>query len=156
MTPVDFETLTPEHANELWDRLKDGCIDDFSRNQPALVAERLTSPNTVCFEGVGWMAMVSSILPRLGAEIHFITWGDISETQAIREARGVIAYVFETYKLERLSATPPKFNKKAARIAMRMGFRFEGCIRHAFLYHNKYFDVDVYGLLRSEWEQGRH
>lgn len=149
---LDFEQITSTRANQLWDHIKSGVIDDFNVNNPEFVAARLTAPNTVAFEHPNGIAMLTSILPRLGCELHFSTWGNVSENEIIRFGREVIDYAFETYHLERISATPPAFNKMAIRVSLRLGFRFEGNIRHAFLYRGKYHDVHVYGMLKSEHE----
>lgn len=152
---LDFETITPEYANELWRRIQSGLVDDFTINNPDLFAAKLCAPNTVCFEHPSGIAMLSSICPRLGAELHFWSWDNVSDDEIVHFGREVVAYAFDTYELERLTATPPAFNKMAIRIAGKLGFTFEGNVRHAFLFKSKYHDVHIYGLLRSEFERGR-
>lgn len=150
----DFEQISPERANDLWAKIQDGVIDDFNAADPRILAGVLTAPSTVCFEHENGMSVLSGISPRLNADIHFWSWNHESASKIIKLGREVAAYAFETYKLERMTATVPSFNKFAINIAMRLGFRYEGCVRHAFLYHGKYHDVNVYGILRSEYERG--
>lgn len=150
MQVLDLETLTPERANEIWEHVRNGVIDDFSVDNPSLFASILTAPNTVVFEHANGIAILSHIYPRLGAELHFWSWGDVDEVEIVSFGRKVIAYAFETYQLERLTATPPGFNRMASRIATALRFQYEGCVRHAFLYHGKYHDVFIYGLLRRD------
>ena len=150
----DFEQISPERANELWKRIQSGVIDDFNAADPRILAANLTAPSTVCFEHERGMSVLSNICPRLNADIHFWSWDGESANEIIKIGREVMRYGFETYTLERMTATIPAFNKFAIMIASRLGFRYEGCIRHAFLYHGKYKDVNVYGMLRAENESG--
>src|SRR6266478_883717 len=59
--------------------------------------------------------------------------------------------LFTRYELNRLTAYIPAFNKQAIRMATIIGFRFEGELRRAFLSHGKYHNLQLYGLLQSEF-----
>lgn len=153
MTQLDLETITPQRANDLWRMLQHGGMDDFNAQNPEIFAARLAAPDTVCFEHPRGLAMLSGIHPRLNADIHFWSWGGLSDAEIVRFGREVMKYAFDTYQLERITAAPPAFNKMAARIAVRLGFKYEGTFRHSFLFHGKYMDVFIYGIVRSEFEK---
>ena len=151
MKLLDLHAITPERASEIWDQINGGVIDDFHRDRPEDFARLLVAGNTVAFEHPHAIILLTAIQPRLGCEIHFWTWDGVTEAEMVDVGREILAYAFETYQLERITATPPAFNKVAQNVATKLGFRFEGNVRHAFLYNGKYFDVYLYGLLKSEF-----
>ncbi len=152
---LDLSTLSRDRANQMWEHISNGLIDDFHRNNPELVAARLLDPHTVAFEHDSGLVTLSSICPNLGAEIHFWTWEKVSDAELIRFGREVVSYAFDTYNLERLTAWFPAFNGVARRVSLRLGFRYEGLMRHAFLYKGKYFDVEMTGMTRRDYQAKR-
>lgn len=151
--PIDVLAMTTQDAEELWQRIRKQklCFDDFTRDRGDVFASRLVNPTSAAFETKDGLVLVESIVPRLSAEIHFYLWGSPHEVDIDATGRDILWYVFHTYKVHRISAYPPVFNKIAKRLAARLGFKYEGCIRQQFLYEGRYQDVLVYGLLEQEF-----
>jgi RimJ/RimL family protein N-acetyltransferase len=156
LTPIDVASITTERANWLWEhvRRQSTCFDDFSRDRGDIFAARLCSPQTAIFEyGDSGLILIENIVPKLGATIHFFVWDPrVIEGEIVEVGRQACASVFEQYELHRITAAPPIFNKLATRVATRVGFRYEGTLRQAFLFKDQYHDIGVYGLLAHEFE----
>jgi hypothetical protein len=155
-----IDPMAYDRGKWLWDHVRklDACFDDFSCDENGPIAElfarRLASPQTVAFEfGDLGLITVEDIVPRLGASIHFFCWGDVDDS--MREAgRQAIDFTMETYLLRRLTAAPPEYNRLAKRLVVELGFSPEGRMRHAFLKHERYWDILLYGLIKEN-EYGR-
>jgi len=151
---LDPVTITPEDANRLWDRVRrqDICFDDFSRDNPDLFAQRLVAPTTAAFlYKDAALVTAEQIVPRLNAYLHFFLWDtSLSESEMSIAGRRIARDVVDMFDLHRLSACPPAFNKLACRLATRIGFRYEGLMKGAFLYKDHYHDVEIRGLLADD------
>lgn len=156
-----IDPTTYNRGNWLWERVRklDACFSDFmcDENGPIaeLFAQRLADPRTAAFE-VGDIALITfeDIVPRLGASVHFLSWGEITEAD-MAAGREAIDFVMETYLLRRLTAGPPEYNRLAKRLAVELGFQAEGRMRSAFLKNGRYWDVLLYGLVKEETHANR-
>jgi hypothetical protein len=153
--PLDIATMTGADANRLWDNVRKQtiCFDDISKDRGDIFAARLASPNTAAFEfNDAGLVMVESIVPRLMGVVHWYLWDPkkVTETELVEFGREICAHVMDVYQLHRLCAAPPMFNKLALRVAQRVGFKYEGTMRQAFLYQGLYHDVQMWGLLRQD------
>ena len=80
-------------------------------------------------------------------------WGRGFATEA---AGAIIRYGFETFDLNRLSAVHFARNPASGRVLQKNGMRHEGSLRQDLKKWDEYVDVEVYGILRSEWKaEGR-
>ena len=78
------------------------------------------------------------------------SWGQGYATETCRE---LIRYVFEEQDCQVLSVTHFPFNQKSRRVIKKLGFAYEGVMRHAHdLPDGTVSDLVVYSLLRSEYE----
>jgi len=68
-----------------------------------------------------------------------------------RALRGVLAHAFGTLGFNRVELRCVTDNRASRRVAERLGFRHEGCLRQAEMLHGLARDCDVYGLLASEF-----
>jgi ribosomal-protein-alanine N-acetyltransferase len=75
-------------------------------------------------------------------------WGRGFATEA---AGAVIAYGFEILGLNRLFAIHFARNPASGRVLEKNGMRHEGSLRQDIRKWDEYVDVEVYGILRSEW-----
>jgi len=66
----------------------------------------------------------------------------------------VIKYAFETLKLERLTAVHCTKNRAATLIDLKLGFIKEGTIRNGFKVRDRFYDTQIMGLLKKDWENG--
>ena len=151
--PIDPEALGRDDAIALWEKVRKQrqCFDDLTRDRGDVFAARLMNPATACFQTDDCLVLVESIIPHLSAEIHFYVWSPMRQADMLRYAKAILREMFETHQLHRISAFPPVFNQVAQRMAVRLGFKWEGNIRQQFLYDGRYHDVLIYGLLRQEF-----
>jgi len=151
---LDPVTITADDANRLWERVRtqDLCFDDFSRGHAELFAERLASPTTVGFlYKDAALVTVEHIVPKLNGWMHFFLWDTaLAEGEMAVAGRRIARDVIDMFELHRLTALPPSFNKLACRLATRVGFRYEGLMKGAFLYKGHYHDVEIRGLMAED------
>jgi RimJ/RimL family protein N-acetyltransferase len=70
----------------------------------------------------------------------------------MREAlEAMIGCAFSTMRLRRLEAEVDTRNLASARLLQRLGFAREGLLRQRWVAKGEVKDVEIYGLLRSEW-----
>ena len=67
--------------------------------------------------------------------------------------RVMIQHAFEELKLNRVEIRCALGNGSSNRVAQRLGFRLDGTLRGANLLYGEYHDLNIYGLLASEWEE---
>lgn len=59
-------------------------------------------------------------------------------------------YAFRKLKMNRIQVKVAKGNSKSAAIPKKLGFEYEGTERAGELHRNKFFDLEVYSLLKSD------
>ncbi len=72
---------------------------------------------------------------------------------ASEAAKRVIQYGFEELKLNKILATHFLFNPASGRVLQKIGMQKEGELRENYLKNNKYEDVALYSILKSEYEK---
>lgn len=93
---------------------------------------------------------LTDIVPGEDANAHY-TFFDRRHNGRRDLVVAMLKYVFEKYQFQRLSAQIPNYATKQARhFAQACGFMYEGKRRKAAPYKGDRFDVNLYGILRSE------
>ncbi len=69
-------------------------------------------------------------------------------------AKAIVKYGFETLGLHRINGRHFKRNPASGRILEKIGMKHEGCQRQAYKKWGKFEDWELYGILRSEYEEG--
>lgn len=87
----------------------------------------------------------------LGYWIAKESWGRGYATEA---AGAVIAYGFKARRLHRIYATPFKRNPASARVLQKLGMKHEGAAREHVMKWGLFEDLELYGILRTEWQEG--
>lgn len=66
--------------------------------------------------------------------------------------RSMLKYIFETFGFQRVTASIPLYAKESTQVftEKHLGFTKEGRLRKAVKFDNKWFDVNLYGMLREE------
>ncbi len=73
------------------------------------------------------------------------------------EAFGLwVGYLFEAFNLTRLGYTTWSGNPGMIRVGEKLGFTLEGRIRRGCEVNGQFYDRIKMGLLRDEWQSGRH
>jgi RimJ/RimL family protein N-acetyltransferase len=66
--------------------------------------------------------------------------------------QAILPYAFEVVHLEKVYLGVYDFNEGAMRCYERLGFRYEGRLRHQIYYEGRYWDEWPMRMLRSEWD----
>jgi RimJ/RimL family protein N-acetyltransferase len=99
--------------------------------------------------GVGLMPEPEHQHAELGYWIGVPYWGQGYATEAARE---LLRYGFEDLRLHRIFASHFKHNAASGRILVKLGMRHEGCQREHLRKWGQLVDLELYGMLRQEWE----
>lgn len=67
--------------------------------------------------------------------------------------RTLISKAFENMKMNRVQIKCGVGNERSSRIPKKLGFRFEGIEHEGERHQDRYIDLEVYGMLRSEWKK---
>lgn len=154
---IDPKTITKEEVEKLWNNLKsqDYAFDDMTRGRGDIFVASMISPQSMHFTlGKSGHVSVQNIVPKVNANIRLITWNKIPISEIVEAGRELIKYLFDEYKLNRVSAFIPIFSDQAIRLVTLLGFKYEGEVRGSFLTGGKYYSTTIYGLLRSEYLRG--
>jgi [ribosomal protein S5]-alanine N-acetyltransferase len=78
-------------------------------------------------------------------------WG----TGVNRESKAVVAHLaFAVLGMHRLGSYSNPENVRSTKALIGVGFRQEGVLRHWHRHGERWLDVNVFGMLRAEWEGG--
>jgi ribosomal-protein-alanine N-acetyltransferase len=78
-------------------------------------------------------------------------WG----TGANAESKALVAHLaFEVLGMHRLGSYSNPDNVRSTKALLGVGFRHEGVLRHWHRHGDDYYDVNVFGMLRADWESG--
>ena len=66
--------------------------------------------------------------------------------------RAVLAFGFERLRLHRLQATCDPANGRSARVLAKVGMRLEGELRDYVFVHEAYRVLQMWVILRREWQ----
>ncbi len=64
----------------------------------------------------------------------------------------MLRYGFEELGLHRIFASHFKPNVASGRILVKLGMRHEGCQREQIRKWDRFVDLELYGILRRDWE----
>ncbi len=67
-----------------------------------------------------------------------------------------IHHLFKTKDLNRIEILVAGGNQKSRNVPLRLGFSSEGILRQSLLMYGKYFDVELFALLKNDWERGEY
>lgn len=85
----------------------------------------------------------------IGYEIDEPYWNRGFTTEVVNS---LVRYGFETFDLHRIEAELIPENLASARVLQKNGFRYEATRRQRLYNKRQFRDLDVYGILRHEWE----
>ncbi len=68
-------------------------------------------------------------------------------------ARKLIGFVFDKMMMNRITIKCAVGNILSEKVALRIGFKFEGIERQGERYDNDFFDLKVFSLLKDEWHE---
>lgn len=100
--------------------------------------------------GIGLRLVEEHRHAELGYWLGVPFWGQGYATEASRE---MLRYGFEELRLHRIFASHFKNNPNSGRVLQKLGMRHEGCQREHIHKLGQILDLELYGLLRREWER---
>lgn len=100
--------------------------------------------------GIGLRLVEEHQHAELGYWLGVPFWGQGYATEASRE---MLRYGFEELRLHRIFASHFKNNPNSGRVLQKLGMRHEGCQREHIHKFGQVLDLELYGLLRREWER---
>lgn len=68
-------------------------------------------------------------------------------------AKTLLNHAFRREGFQRVYARIDPLNRAARKVIRRLGFRYEGCLRHDKRLNGRWVDQECWGLLRSEWRK---
>lgn len=78
-------------------------------------------------------------------------WG----TGTNRESKALVAHLaFAVLGMHRLGSYSNPDNVRSTKALLGVGFSHEGVLRHWHRHGDDYYDVNAFGMLRTEWESG--
>jgi [ribosomal protein S5]-alanine N-acetyltransferase len=78
-------------------------------------------------------------------------WG----TGVNRESKAIVAHLaFDVLGMHRLGSYSNPENVRSTRALVGVGFRQEGVLRHWHRHGERWLDVNVFGMLRADWDDG--
>lgn len=155
LTKIDLNTFG-DKIEWLWEKLKTQGygFDDIVKDDSQAFLQALFHPASQHWYNEHGFVSVINIQPMINADIHFFCWDESYSRRALKEdAEQVFNEAFNTFALERITATIPRFNAMAMKLAASLGMRYEGAMRRCVLHKDKYHDLVIYGILRSEHEE---
>jgi [ribosomal protein S5]-alanine N-acetyltransferase len=83
-----------------------------------------------------------------GYDLNRAYWGQGIQIECMP---AVLAFGFQELGVERIEAIIDDVNTASKKLLLKLGFTYEGCLRHRFLIGDRLEDEFYYGLLKSDW-----
>ena len=162
---ISFLVFTPENTKKFWEQAKqfptvfgheietfDGFIDlFFERNTNGTLVPYGLFWVLNDFTGVFYLTNMREEHGQFVDAYAHYTFFDRRHHGRAPLVRGMLKYWFEKYGFQRLSAEIPNYVTPQARhFAQECGMSYEGKRRKSTRYKNEWFDVNLYGVLRTE------
>lgn len=158
--------LTPRNLHTFWQRCKSRRFStifneeirgDFHKFMSVFLRE---GSNGIESRGLFWVVddfvgvlYLTDIEATVDAKVHYVFF-DGRHHGRTNLIRSMLLYVMAKYNFRRFTAEAPLFFKPSALLfAEEIGFVKEGRKRLSRQFDNKWFDVNIYGLLREEAEK---
>ena len=113
------------------------------------LAVTLRSDGRLC-GGIGLRPESEHQRAELGYWIGVPYWSNGYATEA---SRAMLRYGFETLKLHRIYASHFGGNSASRKVLLKLGMRHEGCMREHVCKWGEFIDLEMYAVLRTEWEK---
>jgi RimJ/RimL family protein N-acetyltransferase len=157
LIPIDANTASGEYMNWLWQRIatQDYAFDDYSRGNPQMFINGLLDYNSIhwAIEESGYI-VARNVRKGGSCDLHFVIWDrQYPFPKAIQAGKEALDHLFNISGVERVTGPVPTHNHQAKRFATLLRFKYEGSMRRAELYKGIYYDVDIFGILKSEFQR---
>jgi RimJ/RimL family protein N-acetyltransferase len=99
--------------------------------------------------GIGLAVEEPQQRAELGYWLGVPYWGRGYATEAAQE---MIRFGFEEIGLNRIFASHFEHNPASGRVLRKLGMRYEGCQRGHIVKWDRKVDLELYGILQSDWQ----
>lgn len=132
----------------------DGAAEEWIEAQSERAEEHRALAITLreTSELVGVIGMVITPEHRRGELGYWIGTPYWNRGYASESARAMLARAFTTLALERVFAMVFSRNPSSGRVLEKIGMRREGLLRQHVIKWDERVDVEIWGMLRTEWE----
>jgi RimJ/RimL family protein N-acetyltransferase len=103
------------------------------------------------FIGIFWLGDINGLME---ASVHY-TFFDRRHRGRVDLCKKAIEYAFRAYQFHRLFTKVPVSEVRVMAFVESLGFVKEGRLRRSTYYRSKFYDTNVYGLLREEYLNGQ-
>jgi RimJ/RimL family protein N-acetyltransferase len=150
-------------AEVTWQQMKLGPFPDMA-GFAAHVAEITADPHRAFFAvvdrggaAIGWLCLMEGFKAHGSVELGYVLYTPPMQrtTLATECLYLVMRHAFETLGYGRLEWTCTAENEKSRRAADRLGFVFEGIMRHKLILKGAVRDIAMYSMLADEWPARR-
>ena len=104
-------------------------------------------------ELIGMISLRVSALHHAGHLGYWVGAHARNQGYAAEAASAVMDFGFTELGLQRVGSQCFGRNKESARVMLKIGLRFEGCLRQAFLKNGVYEDLLGFATVREDWER---
>lgn len=157
VTPLNTPALSKEETELFWQLVsgQDYEFSDFERGNREAWLTRFKDMRHLHLDigGDGYCVLINAWCCDT-PDLHFCIWNPERPFRDILAAGvEILNFVFKQMNAARVTGFIPENNPNAKKFATMLGFKFEGELRQAFLYHGKRLNVSIFGILRQEWLQ---
>jgi ribosomal-protein-alanine N-acetyltransferase len=143
----------------LWDmhKSRDDSLEFVRDYALSRYLEKQPDPYAICFKnepqrvigtiGCFWNNRLNRTM-ELGYALGEPHWGQGITVDA---GRALLTYVFATCDVERIQARCMAENSASIRVMQKLGMTCEGCLRSSLFHRERFWDMNLYSLLRREW-----
>lgn len=121
---------------------------DFAQGKGLRLAMTLQNTNEligcVAIEGLN----SKSSKAELGYWVALDYWNKGYCSEAAAE---IVKYAFKNFDLNKITSRHKAMSPASGAVMKKIGMKFEGCLRQEMFSDGEYHDLEVYGLLRSEF-----
>jgi len=100
--------------------------------------------------GIGFRVDEAQHHAELGYWLGVPYWG---QGYATESAQALLNYGFDTLSLHRIYASYVTHNVASGRVLRKIGMRHEGLMREHVCKWGTFYDIECYGMLKTDWEQ---
>ncbi len=125
------------------------CYNDYEKDEALNFAITLINTDRNLIGAIGIRLDLQNERGEIGYWIGKPYWNCGYATEA---ARAVIAYGFESLKLNRIYADYFKRNPASGRVLEKIGMHYEGCRRQHLKKWDNFEDLIGYGILKADFE----
>lgn len=154
----------PDKLRDLWLEFckHDVLFGDQTHGKFSVFFDSFRDPRSIWFELIReedgkilGVMMAHRVILGYDAVGHFAIWNGRARGKEIL-FRNAMDWVFDRYKLHRMTVQAPAYQSGVIRFVKRLGFKKEGIMREGVLKDGTWVDLDIFGITITELEEIRN